>query len=398
MVSTLIKLFITLFVALLSAEANEVPKRGVCLLTKKKRVGKISVEDVQDDVDHTVSLLSTQHKAQSESRRAFRERHQIRMQIVNDTQDEMDKFIAASKGSSDACSARLLHAKHILDELMRDVKSTASKIDSHEEVLETENENLNITMMSVKSVTDSHAEAVEKCKALQEEAKADMKQYTSELEELKQIANPEVRYASGTNVPSPKSKVGLLQDGAWSNEQCMAFLNFLTRSNKRRVADVGDCDKQREKLQKEFTKAYKDIADLLTDATNRGNDDSCFKDAEAEKIAAMVPLVSQREQATTRIESANHQIASLNPLLDQLKGRVAKLQKHIDEHLRPECKEAGDCSKALALVRKIIHELSQCPECHPESLKLEIPHVQEEAQGETEENEAVAPAAKADAP
>ena len=51
------------------------------------------------------------------------------------TEDELDKFLLASKASGDACHARMLEAKRSLDHLLRDLKSLAAQINSHEEVL-----------------------------------------------------------------------------------------------------------------------------------------------------------------------------------------------------------------------------------------------------------------------
>merc|ERR1719502_459749 len=99
--------------------------------------------------------------------------------------------------------------------------------------------------------------------------------------------------------------MGLLEAASWSRENCMAFVSFIERhANESVAADLKkrDCDKQRAELQKEFNKAYKELHDLLHDAQDRAADKACYENADAEKAAALVPLTSQREQASARIE------------------------------------------------------------------------------------------------
>merc|ERR1719301_507632 len=75
----------------------------------------------------------------------------------------------------------------------------------------------------------------------------------------------------------------------------------------------------------------------------------------------MVPLVSQREQATGRIASSSEALAALEPVLHLLENRVEKLEKHIKEDMTPECKESKEVSKVLKQVRDLILSLEKCP-------------------------------------
>merc|ERR1719428_571463 len=271
-----------------------------------------------------------------------------------------------------------MEAKRALDSLTSEAKSLSNQVNSHEEVLETESENLNITKASILAVELEYTEDVKECNRLKAEALKDMKQYAAELKELREIANPKAKYTHKESVeiptPSPKAKLGLLELGEFTQETCLAFVHFMNRRSHslgdgdaavRRTAKIANpkqaCEQQRGELQKEFTKAWKDITDLMKDAKERAEDTSCYEDATTKKTAALVPLSAAREVATARIEHANDAIAALEPVVTMLKDRIAKLIDHIDEKLTPECMEAGEVSKILANIRELIVMVEECP-------------------------------------
>merc|ERR1719240_420449 len=113
------------------------------------------------------------------------------------------------------------------------------------------------------------------------------------------------------------------------------------RSNTNTSGEVNDaqkpielnCNQQRNKLQRIFTKAYNAVKDLKKDAKDRSEDNTCQETADAKKASLLVPLVAQREQATGRIQYSEEAIAALEPVLKLVKSRVDKLQLHIDGKL-----------------------------------------------------------------
>merc|ERR1719443_1568606 len=150
-----------------------------------------------------------------------------------------------------------------------------------------------------------------------------------------------------------------------SRERCLAFIEFAQKHSSSVIAlkDVPKkaCDEQREELQKEFTKAYKDLAALKKEAKERFEDTSRFEDAKSEKMAKLVPLTAQREECVSKIEAATSAIASLEPVLENLKDRIEKLKHKIDEELVPECFEADEVSDTLTKIREVILSLEECP-------------------------------------
>lgn len=326
-----------------SAAENAEGKEGACLLSQRSSIGRIS----------TMGMHAAVH-------REWRMRHSMYLSVLNETEKGLAKSIAEQKSTDVACSARLLSAKRKLDTLLKETKTLSLQIDGHEQVLETESENLNITKMSMEAVESDYDAAIEECEKLKKEALEDLKQYSAELKELEQIANPSAIYAK-----APIQQRSLLEVGAFTREHCLAFIEFAQKHSRSVIALKQDpkkaCDEQREELQKAFTKAYKDLASLKKEAKDRSEDTSCFEDAKSEKMAKLTPLTAQREECVSKIEAATSAIASLEPVLDNLKERIEKLTHKIDEELVPECFEADEVSETLTKIRELILSLEECP-------------------------------------
>jgi len=332
----------SLLIAHTAAENTE-GKEGACLLSKQSSLGKISTMDVNAGVH-----------------REWRMRHSAYLSVLNETEKGLAKSIAEQKSADVACSARLLSSKRKLDALLKETKTLSVQIDGHEEVLETENENLKITKMSMEAVESDYDAAIEECEKLKQEALKDLKQYSAELKELVQIAKPSASYEK-----APIQQRSLLEVGAFTRERCLAFMDFAQKHSSGVIAlkDVpkAACDEQREELQKAFEKAYKDLTSLKKEAKDRSEDTSCFEDAKSEKMAKLTPLTAQREECVSKIEAATSAIASLEPVLENLKERIEKLKHKIDEELVPECFEAEEVSETLTKVRELILMLEECP-------------------------------------
>merc|ERR1719387_3097923 len=88
---------------------------------------------------------------------------------------------------------------------------------------------------------------------------------------------------------------------------------------------------------------------------------TCFEDAKSEKMAKLVPLTAQSQEAVKKIEAATAAIASLEPILENLRERTDKLMHKIDEELVPECFEADEVSEMLTKIREMILALEECP-------------------------------------
>lgn len=374
---------------MVSAKPNHISD-GSCLLAKKKVIGKVSLIQEED------LLGSEQHKN-------WLMRHLSLETSMNKSKSILDRFIESQTNSDDACSSRLLESKRVLDALLKDLKTLSSQVVSQEQVLETETENLKITKLSSEAVEKEWEKKIEECEEERAEALAEHTKYSAELEELDQIAKPSVRAEISHSVtveslvqsdqdpeqPSG-SDVSFLQ-ARLNKQKCLAFVEFMGRHKHHLVADPSvesgqACDEQREELQEAFTKAYKETRELQKVAKERSVDNMCFETADAKKSSEMVPLVSQREMAVTRIEEASQALAALEPVLGLVKAKSEKLKTHISETLTPECQHAGDASKVLMRVRELIISLEKCP--GRQDFKLKIPPADEKLAEEEPAKEA----------
>jgi len=367
---------VVVFGAMLAINAITKEDNGSCLLQKSSAVTKTSSQGLMAPDTH----------------RNWRSEHQL---LLADTTEEMDtlgKFISMQTKSGDACSARLMESKRVLDGLLKDLKDLSTQVDGHEEVLETETGNLNITELSVKAVGTAYEEAMAVCEQEKQDAADEVSQYQSELAELDQIAKPSVRMShvvkanvsEGVGTESSIEAGSLLQQDSWSKDSCVAFLEFQKKhkkykqkqdpeeneENKDTLETETNCDTQRKELQKEFREAYIEIRSLLKESQENVQDTTCVDTANARKAAELVPLVSAREHASSLIESSTNAIAALDPLLDLVDMRVEKLSKHIYNDLTPECAEAKEVSEALQKIRELILLLEECPGRNDFRLKI----------------------------
>jgi len=366
--------FVTVVVA--HPEASQ----GSCLLAKKKVMGQAAF--IQEESSSAFEQLAFQQ-------RDWRIRHKSVENAMNESQTLLDKFIAAQSTSSDHCSSRLMESKRILDGILADVRNLNAQVISHEEVLETETENLKITTMSVDAVTTEYKSSIDYCEEERHEAFIELKKYSKELEELDSIANPSMRMKIAHSVTIKRHES--LAQVTLDKEMCEAFLDFTRRHAHHKVLDkpAADCDKQREELQEAFEKAYKEIRVLKEDARERTVEKICFTTAETKKTTELVPLVSQRDIAIEKIEVASQAIAAIQPVLNLVKEKAEKLRTHISKTLTPECKEAGEASKVLVRVRELIISLEECPGRN--DFKLKIPPIEEPTESPEPANEAEEP-------
>merc|ERR1719265_2735544 len=95
-------------------------------------------------------------------------------------------------------------------------------------------------------------------------------------------------------------------------DACAAFLSFQSRQaggGGEKPSDR-DCDKARDELQKEFEEAYIKITELVEDAKDRsGGLEECLEEVTVGENVELVALISQREQATKRVEVATAEIS-----------------------------------------------------------------------------------------
>lgn len=186
---------------LLGAEAAEVSlTTGHCLLSTRALVRRRS-EDVlsferseAEDVMMETALLAEHSETLVSALKLWRSKHNHVEATMKDSKDAFEKFITANKHSNDRCSARILEAKRTLDELSVRVEEISEQVTGHTEVLSSATENLKIAQDNIAQIRRAHEGQEKECHAKAQEAKEEAEGYEAELEELRQMANPDVKH------------------------------------------------------------------------------------------------------------------------------------------------------------------------------------------------------------
>lgn len=167
---------------------------------------------------------------QIKKHRAWRTKHNQISHEVNKSQNALDDFIEGQKESSDHCSARLMEAKRSLDGFLKDLKAISQEASGHVMILETETENLKIAHMSIDSAETMYNKEVAQCDKEHKEASEEVDRFKTELEELNQMAKPEIRYE---HVIEDRDS-SFFQTSTFSKGKCLSFLKYEQRHQNRR--------------------------------------------------------------------------------------------------------------------------------------------------------------------
>jgi len=132
-----------------------------------------------------------------------------RLSVNGELEDLIDKFIDKQAGSDDACHAKLVEAKHQLNQLHQHVHDLASEINATDHEVTALN---NQVESKLKEYDELNKKCAKKLQEIEDKKKQDLetlKTYKNELEEMKQIANPNV----SMNIGSKTIIGGLVQLG-----------------------------------------------------------------------------------------------------------------------------------------------------------------------------------------
>lgn len=358
-----------LFAVLAQASDCDDDQSGTCLLSLRSKAGRTGEGDVQQWTDFLLQRAQVEAKPQAFS---------------------IDEFIHAQLNAADHCHSRLLEARRTLDGVEGQVMALSSSIGTHHEVLVTNTKLLKDAIAEKDEVNGQWLKAYDDCE--NEPVDAAIAQYQRELEELKNIAAPEVRssiaygakatdYAQEAREYVDKVSQDLktnqtlkdviarnLSDAhgisalEWGATQCRKFAAFL--SVKGAVANYTElnCNETRENLQTEFTKAYNLISDLYDKAVKQAKDDldDCKRMADEIRDGKLAELDNKIREATTNIFQARGMLDELLPLHQKLSRNVERLQEHLED-LREKCSEEGEVSEHLERIRRLIRTLDACP-------------------------------------
>merc|ERR1719335_1452448 len=96
----------------------------------------------------------------------------------------VNKFAEKNMGSGDACHARVLEAKHLLNDLHTRLQDLQRDIEAKEDVVEAEQAVLEGERTKKKAIEEWKKTEVQQCKEEREEAEKMYQRYNNELKEL----------------------------------------------------------------------------------------------------------------------------------------------------------------------------------------------------------------------
>lgn len=107
-------------------------------------------------------------------------------------EDLIDKFIEKQSGSSDACHSQLMEAKHQLNQLHQHVHDLSMEVNATDHQVTALNDQVEAKLKEHDELNEECADKIEEIEKKKRENLEELKKYQNEMEEMKQIANPNV--------------------------------------------------------------------------------------------------------------------------------------------------------------------------------------------------------------
>merc|ERR1719482_231659 len=315
------------------------------------------------------------------------------MQAVTDD-NEIDSFIEQQRASTDTCFAKLLEARRTLDGITEKVLRLDEEISAQTEISKGNMMIISDRFTAAEDAAKEKEDGNKDCDEQYERAIEDLQHYRDELEELKQIANPEVRSKVAADIDYKQllaqhvESVGssfdaqsFLQTNAtvispfgeqgaflqMNSTTCQGVVNYLNRRSEEKENNATkytalDCDAMRSVLQEEFTKSWEEITRLKQEGENlaRRTKELCQDEAKDVHNTKHTTITQDIKDATRSIQMAKDVISALQPLLDNAKLEAESLALHI-QGLKKDCNVDTEVSDHLKTVRRLIQSLNECP-------------------------------------
>lgn len=304
----------------------------------------------------------TEHLAEYQ---AWSTQHQAALHKVEKSKSLLDKLVAGPPQVSNLCTSALLGVKQGVNSLVYDIKSLSDQVSAHVKTLESETRNLNSTMTAFEKVDHEFLLGMNDCSEKRKQASSELSAYQAQLKELKGVAKPFSPFTHTGKVEWPPVAPSPLEDGLWSKEHCLAFLDFTQKYTEYlpQVANVSDCDSDLEQPHKACSALYISIRASYKKAKELLESKTCEQSMKKKKNEQLAPLVSQRRQQVTHIKYSSEKLDALQPVLLNLNHRVDTLDAHVMESVHPHCaeSEAAIVPETLSDIRGAIHSLQESP-------------------------------------
>jgi len=296
---------------------------------------------------------------------------------LDNVEVDIDAFISQQDSASHACHAKMLEDKRTIDGLLSRVEAISDEIESNTEIIETQTDEMHERKAEKVAAEAAHQLGLAECEKAKTAGQAEVKKYDAEIEELTQIADPDVRSSIAedvallqkSNIDSLKKQLATVVVTA-NTTACRKLTRKLRAQNPDTDVNGRSCDGKREELQEEFTKSFTELVDMR-DNQQEEIDEShkdCVSQADEKLEEDKMRADSAINGNTKHIERSQDTITDLDPLLQDAKRSLAKVQLHVD-HIKSECTSEEDVSVHIKKIRDLISSLENCPGRHDFTLK-----------------------------
>lgn len=302
----------------------------------------------------------------------------------------IDRFRSSGSSGEESCHARLLEARHLLDEVHAQVVSLQQQMMAKQNVIRALEATLREYRLSLPPIEVRLTEALERCAQIRAEANLRYATWSSELLELRQIATPEVtldiaRKLIGTRDSShmephstalPPAQLSLLSMA----EASTSFTALHVRRVLENVRDClrgasaskdlstqlplrasqEDCLQRLEGLQRMFTSAYVSLSHNVDVANHERLDRTCDILANTTSQIERAPIILQITEASQRLQEAFDDLGDLESELRRLQAAYVELEQQ-SSHIQASCFAGNEVSAYLQTIHDIIQDVKKCP-------------------------------------
>lgn len=296
---------------------------------------------------------------------AWSTQHQKALFNVEKSKTLLDQVATGQSAASSPCASSLPSVKQGVSSLVHDLRSVSDQVSTHVRVLEVETGKLNSTVAAFENVDEEFSRGISECSLKREQAARNLSTYSAQLAKLKKIAMPSTPYTHTGKVEWPPVAPSLLEDGLWSKQHCLAFVNFTQQYHEHapKGTHVTDCDANREELHKACSAVYISVRALVKEAKQQSQSKACDQLVRRKKNEQLLPLVTERKQQVSHIRFSSEKLGAVEPVLKHLNDRVNKLGDAVAESVQPHCdaSTADITAKTLSHMHELIHSLQDCP-------------------------------------
>jgi len=295
----------------------------------------------------------------------------------------MEDLIHKHSSLSDNCASKLLEAKRSLDGLLHSVQDVYNQLMQWNAIVQAENRTIRGYLEDQQVDWDEYVSEQALCEST---SHPDLVAIQNEMEELRVIADPDVRSAVNmVHATGYQSDAALYQASSFAEVDmdeaaCQTFTSLVERVQKKHgvalVKTSPDCHGERRDLQAAFNTAFATLAALYNTEINLDGDNrtNCLSEATYKYKAGVEGLNGiddKIQDAAGKIHEAQGEIARLEPMLHDVERAVDRMRTYV-ETIKSECVEDKVIGEQYDKIKALISDMAECPGRN--NFTITVPH------------------------